>query len=198
MGIYEDQQIHTKTALDQSDFNTAGPAPRLTRQIIISYQPFQRFEYRLNLQNRFQCYQFSYVYTALTLVLYSKCRNKIITKLGICALYLIKIKVMRKFRELCKAPHLPQVMFSYLMTMYLHFRMKKNYLQRCNFTLILSIENVDKEFRKCEGESIRWGLITDEHRKAITLSATDKWEKTVDLKEPSRKEDNLIIKSQRS
>ena len=61
--------------------------------------------------------------------------------------------------------------------MYLHFRLKKNYLQRCNFTLILSIENVDKEFRKCEGESIRWGFITDEHRKAITLSAMDKWEK---------------------
>ena len=30
MGIYEDQQIHTKTGLDQSDFNTACPASILT------------------------------------------------------------------------------------------------------------------------------------------------------------------------
>ena len=59
--------------------------------------------------------------------------------------------------------------------------------------LILNIE-----FWKCEGESIRWGYITDEHQNAITLSAMERWKKTVDLKEPSRKEDSLIIKSQRS
>ena len=42
------------------------------------------------------------------------------------------------------------------------------------------------------------GDITDEHRTAITLSAMARWEKTVDLKELSRKEDNLIIQSQRN
>ena len=34
---------------------------------------------------------------------------------------------------------------------------------------------MDKEFWKCKDESIRWGYITDEHRKAITLSAMERW-----------------------
>ena len=45
--------------------------------------------------------------------------------------------------------------------------------------------------------NIRWGYITDDHRKAITFSAMERG-KTVDLKEPLRKENNLIIKSQRT
>ena len=34
---------------------------------------------------------------------------------------------------------------------------------------------MDKEFWKWEGESSRWGYITDEHRNAITLSAMERW-----------------------
>ena len=40
--------------------------------------------------------------------------------------------------------------------------------------LTLSIENVDKDYWKCEGESNRWGYVTDEHQKAITLSAMER------------------------
>ena len=36
---------------------------------------------------------------------------------------------------------------------------------------------MDKEFWKCEGESSRWGYITDEHRNAITLSAVGRSKK---------------------
>ena len=53
---------------------------------------------------------------------------------------------------------------------------------RIDIPLTLSIKNVDKEFWKCKGESIRWGgggggggQITDEHRKAITLSTMERW-----------------------
>ena len=49
--------------------------------------------------------------------------------------------------------------------------------------LTLSIENVNKEFWICQGESTRWpwGYIADERRKAITLSVMKKW-KTVNLR----------------
>ena len=39
------------------------------------------------------------------------------------------------------------------------------------------MENVDKEFWKCKGESSRWGYITDQHRNAPTLSAIERWKK---------------------
>ena len=54
-------------------------------------------------------------------------------------------------------------------------------LQR-GIPLTLSIENVNKEFWKCEDESIRWGYITDEHRKAITLLSHGEIEKKSRLK----------------
>ena len=43
--------------------------------------------------------------------------------------------------------------------------------------LTLSIEGVDREFWKCDGEGSRWEYITDEHRNATTLSAMERWKK---------------------
>ena len=44
-----------------------------------------------------------------------------------------------------------------------------------NYMETLSIENVDKEFWKWDGESSGWGYMTNEHRNAITLSAMEGW-----------------------
>ena len=48
------------------------------------------------------------------------------------------------------------------------------HVKRLSPNLTLSIENVDKEYWKCKGESNRWGHITDGHRNAITLSAMER------------------------